>query len=179
MLPEAQVNDLFGHSWSKPHHLEEKQTANHIKKAEPEECEWQFWRSPQLNTQHPQRRTPHLQRGVPALGGHTLHGLVVAAASAAFQHHAGRDVHVLRVLWVLLENVHQQVPGLAHALHVNVGESNNYKREEQAQIFQFNKLRLQAGSQNWDICNIWNREDANCVKNGGKKILIKSSEVKW
>lgn len=73
---------------------------------------------------------PHLQRDFMALRGHALHGLVVAAASAAFQHHAGRDVRVLRVLWELLENVHQEVPGLAHALHVNVVKINNWRKEE-------------------------------------------------
>lgn len=71
----------------------------------------------------------HLQRHVTALGGYTLQGLVVAEASAAFDHHAGRDVRVLRVLLVLLENVHQGLPGLAHALDVNFVEGENCKNK--------------------------------------------------
>lgn len=75
------------------------------------------------------RASTHLQRHVTALGGYTLRGLVVAEASAAFDHHTGREVPVLRVLWVLLENVHQGLPGLALALHVNFAEGENYKNK--------------------------------------------------
>lgn len=75
------------------------------------------------------RASTHLQRHVTALGGYTLQGLVVAEASAAFDHHTGRDVRVLRVLRVLLENVHQGLPGLAHALDVNFVEGENYKNK--------------------------------------------------
>lgn len=72
---------------------------------------------------------PHLQRHVTALRGDALQRLVVAAASAAFQHHAGRDVRVFRVPWVLLENVHQGLPGLADTLDVNLVEGENYRRK--------------------------------------------------
>lgn len=83
------------------------------------------------------RSCTHLQRHVPALGGYTLQGLVVATAPAAFDHHTGGDVYVLRVVWVLLENVHQGLPGLAHALHVNFVEGENYKNKRSNGCLQY------------------------------------------
>lgn len=36
MLREAEVDDVFGHSGSKPHHLEDRQTANRFKFTDPD-----------------------------------------------------------------------------------------------------------------------------------------------
>lgn len=65
---------------------------------------------------HPRSETHHLQCDVSCFRGNTLHGLVGAAASAAVEDHAGWEVHVLRVLGILREDVDEQFTGLTHAI---------------------------------------------------------------
>lgn len=64
----------------------------------------------------------HLQCDVVGFRGYTLHCFVIAATSAAVKDHAGRDVGVFRVLRILLEDVHQHFPRLAHTLSDDLRE---------------------------------------------------------
>lgn len=54
----------------------------------------------------------HLQCDIVRLCGYTLHGFITAAASTPVEDHTGRDVRMLSVLWILLEDIHQDLSGL-------------------------------------------------------------------
>lgn len=64
----------------------------------------------------------HLHGDVELLRGHTLQGLVVAAAPAPHQGHAGRLEDVLDLIGVLLEDVHQGLDRTAVAALVDIHE---------------------------------------------------------
>lgn len=69
---------------------------------------------------------PHyLQCDVAGFRGYTFHCFVIAAASTAVEDHAGRDIGVFRILWILLEDVHQHFPWLAHTLTDDVREKDD------------------------------------------------------
>lgn len=70
--------------------------------------------------QNTQSITADLHCDVIAGRWHALQHLIVAAAGAARQHHAGRDEDVLDLFRILLQNLHQQLPRLTQTLVVHL-----------------------------------------------------------
>lgn len=57
--------------------------------------------------------------------GNALQRLVVAAAPAAHENDAGRDIGVLNLFWVLLVDVHKELPRPAETLIVHVHKGDH------------------------------------------------------
>lgn len=77
----------------------------------------------------------HLQRDIAGFCGNTLHGFVVAAASTAVEHDAGRNVGVFCILRILLEDVQQHLPGLTHTLGDDIWEKNDWRDKKIDYLF--------------------------------------------
>lgn len=67
----------------------------------------------------------HLHSDVSCLCRDAFERLIVTAACTAHENHTGRDVRVLDLIGILLDDVYQQLSGLARTLFIHIHEGNH------------------------------------------------------